>query len=351
MVSKIISPSIFQQYFDNDGFPLSGGKIYTFRSGTSVPKNTYQDSDAITLNPNPIILDEAGRAIIYIEANTEDNDPESSAYRFVLYSKDNVLIDSVDNIYPINGVNGKNTGTIVRGSPGGPGAPGKSIVGPDGPVGPVGPMGRNGKISIMWRKAGEYDFTVPPNVYEIDVEEGGAGGGFYIEQPLPKIGSVGSGIAGKIVRTTINVNPGEVIKIRVGAGGKASTSILEANGQSTTISSDNLGTITAAGGTAGNTVNISYSQAYFQKMSPFFQAQTFNGFIPSITPQPVMGESSPYGKGGDIYKGSADATGNCASGGSGIPVVSNNILQISAFGAGGDGIVIFEYLIVDNEDE
>lgn len=86
-------------------------------------------------------------------------------------------------------------------------------------------------------------------------------------------------------------------------------------------------------------------------MSPFFQAQTFNGFIPSITPQPVMGESSPYGKGGDIYKGSADATGNCASGGSGIPVVSNNILQISAFGAGGDGIVIFEYLIVDNEDE
>lgn len=350
MAIFVSSPSLFHQFFDNNGKPLSGGKIYTFRASTSIPKNTYQDSAGVALNTNPIQLDEAGRARIFIESNTAENDPQSSAYRFVLYDRNNILVDSIDNIYPINGVDGKNTGTIVVGPTGGPGLPGKSIKGDTGPVGKIGPIGRNGKIQVMYRTAGTYTFVVPDGVTEIFYTLGGGGGGFYIETTLPNIGNVGSGLAGKIIAGTILVAPGDVITIVVGAGGQATTDQAGANGKTSTMQAERFGTIQAVGGTAGNTVNLSASTNYFQKISPFFQEQTFSGFIPTIVPQPVYGETCQFGQGGGIFRGSADATGNCASGGSGVPVLSNNTLQISSFGKGGDGICILEYLI-DNEDE
>ena len=49
------------QFFDNNGQPLSGGKIYTYAAGTTVPLATYTARDGLTANANPIILDSAGR--------------------------------------------------------------------------------------------------------------------------------------------------------------------------------------------------------------------------------------------------------------------------------------------------
>lgn len=49
------------QFLDNNGDPLSGGKLYTYTAGTSTPKTTYKDLDGLEANTNPIILDSAGR--------------------------------------------------------------------------------------------------------------------------------------------------------------------------------------------------------------------------------------------------------------------------------------------------
>ena len=81
-------PMIRARFFDDNGRPLSGGKIYTYEPNTTTPKTTYKDLAATTPNTNPILLDVAGEADIYFDG----------LYRVVvqswrgeqLYDKDNV---------------------------------------------------------------------------------------------------------------------------------------------------------------------------------------------------------------------------------------------------------------------
>lgn len=54
-----------QQYFDNAGIPLVGGKLYTYAAGTTNPKATYTDADATIPNANPVILNARGEAQIF----------------------------------------------------------------------------------------------------------------------------------------------------------------------------------------------------------------------------------------------------------------------------------------------
>jgi len=49
------------QYFDDDNKILSGGKVFYFNAGGSTPKTTYSDEAETIANPNPVILDAAGR--------------------------------------------------------------------------------------------------------------------------------------------------------------------------------------------------------------------------------------------------------------------------------------------------
>lgn len=53
------------QFFDNNGNPLTSGTVDTYIPGTTTRKTTWQDGAETILNTNPIILDAAGRAIIY----------------------------------------------------------------------------------------------------------------------------------------------------------------------------------------------------------------------------------------------------------------------------------------------
>lgn len=85
----IISPYAIQQFFDDNGDPLSGGKLYTYEAGTTTPKGTYTDSSGSSANTNPIILDSAGRASIWLDTGT---------YKFILDDSSDVNIDEVDNI-------------------------------------------------------------------------------------------------------------------------------------------------------------------------------------------------------------------------------------------------------------
>ena len=49
------------QFFDNSGYPLTGGKLYTYAAGTTTPAATYTSSNGATAHSNPIVLDAAGR--------------------------------------------------------------------------------------------------------------------------------------------------------------------------------------------------------------------------------------------------------------------------------------------------
>jgi len=87
-----------QQFFDNNGVILSGGKLYSYAAGTTTPQATYTSVSGATAHTNPIVLDSAGRIAtgeIWVTAG--------SNYKFALYTSANVLITTWDNITGING--------------------------------------------------------------------------------------------------------------------------------------------------------------------------------------------------------------------------------------------------------
>lgn len=52
-------------WIDQNGVPLAGGSVYFYIPNTTTPKDTYKDAAGTVLNTNPVILDSAGRAIVY----------------------------------------------------------------------------------------------------------------------------------------------------------------------------------------------------------------------------------------------------------------------------------------------
>lgn len=63
-MSALLQPGEIS-FFDSNGNPLTAGKIFFYIPNTSTPKNTWQDQGQTILNTNPVILDAAGRAIIW----------------------------------------------------------------------------------------------------------------------------------------------------------------------------------------------------------------------------------------------------------------------------------------------
>jgi hypothetical protein len=58
-------PNPEPQFLDADGHPYAGGTLATYIPGTTSPKQTWSDHLGGALNTNPIILDSAGRCIMY----------------------------------------------------------------------------------------------------------------------------------------------------------------------------------------------------------------------------------------------------------------------------------------------
>lgn len=71
-----ISPIPKLQFF-NGGETLSGGKLYTYLSGTTTPYPTYTTAAADVEHTNPIILDSRGEATVYLD--------QAVQYRYDLY--------------------------------------------------------------------------------------------------------------------------------------------------------------------------------------------------------------------------------------------------------------------------
>ena len=77
------------QEFDSSGDPLAGGKVYTYYAGTTTPLASYTTQAATTPNANPVILDSAGRASIWLGPY---------AYRIILKTSADVTVWDDDNV-------------------------------------------------------------------------------------------------------------------------------------------------------------------------------------------------------------------------------------------------------------
>lgn len=98
-------PWVPSQYFDTAGRPLSGGRIYTYQSGTNTPKATFATADGSVVNTNPVILDASGRGLIF---------PGVGAYRIAIHDRHDILVEPpVDGVVapPLNAAAGENVET------------------------------------------------------------------------------------------------------------------------------------------------------------------------------------------------------------------------------------------------
>lgn len=78
----------YTELADANGAPLAGGKIYTYAAGTTTPQASYTDSTGTTPAANPVILDSAGRATVWL----------SGYYKIVVTDANDVVIRTTDNV-------------------------------------------------------------------------------------------------------------------------------------------------------------------------------------------------------------------------------------------------------------
>lgn len=163
MAGTIVNNPVVQ-FFDNNGRPLSGGKITTYLSNTTTPASTWQNEGLSVLNTNPIVLNSRGEATIWLTPDVQ--------YTFVLTDADNNLIQTVNDIYgsfqPSNGMNASQVNYTAAGA-GAVAIPQNewndqwvSVLG----YGPVADGVTNDAPAIA-RADAVGDFMVPPGTYRI----------------------------------------------------------------------------------------------------------------------------------------------------------------------------------------
>jgi hypothetical protein len=112
MTAQLSPPPVFRAW-DNLGFPLVGGKLFTYAAGTTTPQATYTDSTQTTQNTNPIVLNFRGEAFVWLNPLL--------SYKFVLQDFFGNLIWTVDNIQGGINVNSNitpsQTNTFTLGTP------------------------------------------------------------------------------------------------------------------------------------------------------------------------------------------------------------------------------------------
>lgn len=77
------------QGLDSAGIPVSAGLLYSYAAGTLSPLSTYTTQAGDVANANPVVLDSAGRASVWLGA---------SSYRVILKTSAGVTLWDTDNI-------------------------------------------------------------------------------------------------------------------------------------------------------------------------------------------------------------------------------------------------------------
>lgn len=76
VAADLVAPSPKFRGEDNNGNPLTGGKLFTYQAGTTTKQATYTDSGGLTPNTNPVILNTRGEADVWMVPG--------QAYKFTL---------------------------------------------------------------------------------------------------------------------------------------------------------------------------------------------------------------------------------------------------------------------------
>lgn len=92
-MSAALLPWVRQQFFDSNGAPLAGGKVYTYAAGTSVPLAAYTDAGGGTALANPVVLDAAGTAALWLSA---------ASYKLVIKDAAGVTIETIDSVSAVS---------------------------------------------------------------------------------------------------------------------------------------------------------------------------------------------------------------------------------------------------------
>ena len=85
--TPIVQPHV--TFVNTSGGPCAGCKLYTYVAGTTTPQATYTDATGVSQNTNPIVLDAAGGAQIWLG---------SLSYKFILKDSTGATIWSVDQV-------------------------------------------------------------------------------------------------------------------------------------------------------------------------------------------------------------------------------------------------------------
>lgn len=86
-VGVLANYPLFHGFYPN-GDPLIAGQLYTFAAGTSTPSSAFHDAACTMPHLNPIILNDRGEALIYVQATMH----------WVLKDANGVELWSVDNV-------------------------------------------------------------------------------------------------------------------------------------------------------------------------------------------------------------------------------------------------------------
>lgn len=88
MATPITYP-LFKAFVPGSTLPLSGGLVYFYDAGTDTPQDTYDTALRDSANPNPVVLDANGEAIIF---------PGDDAFKIILKDSDGVTLWTQDNL-------------------------------------------------------------------------------------------------------------------------------------------------------------------------------------------------------------------------------------------------------------
>ena len=87
-----------QHFVDGSGNPCAGCSLYSYAAGTTTPQATFTDATSMIPNPNPVILDTAGSANIWMTG---------SPYKFALLDTSGTTLWTVDQVVaPLSGLAG-----------------------------------------------------------------------------------------------------------------------------------------------------------------------------------------------------------------------------------------------------
>src|SRR4051812_31092930 len=75
-IAQTAMPTPLFSAFDANGDPMASAKLCVYVTGTSTPADTYTDATLVTANANPVVMNSAGRAPVFLRSG--------SVYKFVL---------------------------------------------------------------------------------------------------------------------------------------------------------------------------------------------------------------------------------------------------------------------------